>query len=160
MLIQDWTTDIKSKDSALCDLKDEEKDLLEDLPPMRTPCKIDIDKPEDAPKPESDSKPETQPKAKTNEQRIKSTDYSKWDKYDPDEEILRMDLDEERTKEQAQIKTRKIQTPSTKEEHIKICEQSAEEQRLQSQLKKLSQLEREQYGEKSAIPKLTKCFLF
>ncbi|KAM8704716.1 hypothetical protein ACLKA7_009210 [Drosophila subpalustris] len=146
--IYDWTTDIKTKDSTLSGLKDEAKEVLDDLPPMRTPCKIDIDKPEAAPKPKSDSKPETQPKAKTNEQRIKSTDYSKWDKYDPDEEILRMDLEEERTKEQAQIKTRKIQPNSTKEDHIKICEQSAEEQRLQCQLKKLSQLEREQYGEK------------
>jgi len=114
---------------------------------MRTPCKIDIDKQEDVPKPKSDSKPDVQPKVKSNEQRIKSTDYSKWDKYDPDEEILRMDLEEERTKEQAQIKTRQVK-PTAKEEHIKICEQSAEEQRLQCQLKKLSQLEREQYGEK------------
>jgi len=45
---------------------------------MRTPCKIDIDKQEDVPKPKSDSKPDVQPKVKSNEQRIKSTDYSKF----------------------------------------------------------------------------------
>jgi len=114
---------------------------------MRAPCKIDVDKQEDVSKLQPTSKPYEHPKSKPNEQRIKSTDYGKWDKYDPDEEILRMDLEEERTKEQAQIKTRNMQ-PSIKDEHIKICEQSAEEQRLQCQLKKLSQLEREQYGEK------------
>lgn len=128
-------------------LKDEVKEELDDLPAIRTQCKIDIDTQKDAPTTESNSKPDPQPKVKSNEQRIKSTDYNKWDKYDPDEEILRMDLAEERTKEQAQIQTRKVQ-PNTKEEHIKICEQSAEEQRLQCQLKKLSQLEREQYGDK------------
>ncbi|KAL3280994.1 hypothetical protein HHI36_004219 [Cryptolaemus montrouzieri] len=35
------------------------------------------------------------------ESRIKSTDYSTWDKYDPDTEILKMDLEEEKLKKEA-----------------------------------------------------------
>ncbi|XP_064550164.1 sperm-associated antigen 1 [Drosophila montana] len=146
--IYDWTNAIKNKDSALNELKEEAAELATDLPPVRKPCKIEIDKEESetqnsGPVPEPNAKPQLK---STNEKRIKSTDYSKWDKYDPDEEILRMDLEEERSKEQANIKLRKTET--TKEEHIKICEQGAEEQRLQAQLKKLSQIEREQYAEK------------
>lgn len=121
--------------------------VLEDyLPPVRTPCKIDLEK-----QPSVDGKNKPQPPqpcvSKSNEQRIKSTDYSKWDKYDPDEEILRMDLAEERTKEQVQTKGRKMEKLS-KEEHTRMCEEAAEELRLQAQLKKLSKLEREQYAEK------------
>ncbi|XP_050514848.1 sperm-associated antigen 1-like [Diabrotica virgifera virgifera] len=35
-----------------------------------------------------------------NEKRIASTDYKSWDKYDPDTEILKMDLEEERKKQE------------------------------------------------------------
>ncbi|XP_030573541.1 sperm-associated antigen 1 isoform X2 [Drosophila novamexicana] len=147
--IYDWTNDIKNKDSALNELKEESAELATDLPPVRKPCKIEIDKEESetqnsGPVPKPNAKPQLK---STNEERIKSTDYNKWDKYDPDEEILRMDLEEERSKEHAKIKLRKTET-TTKEEHIKICEKGADEQRLQAQLKKLSQIEREQYAEK------------
>ncbi|XP_034116163.1 sperm-associated antigen 1 [Drosophila albomicans] len=151
--IYDWNDDIKTKDSALNELKEETNDDdASGMPPVRTPCKIDVDKPNNESKPKTDSSQKANEKstAKTNEQRIKSTDYGKWDKYDPDEEILRMDLEEERTKEQAQIKVKKM-APLIKEELPNICEQSVEEQRLQCQLKKLSHLEREQYGEKHRL---------
>lgn len=121
----------------------------DDLPPVRAPCKIDMEK-----QPSADEKNKSQPAqssvaqtSKSNEQRIKSTDYGKWDKYDPDEEILRMDLEEERTKEQVETKGRKIEKLS-KEEQKRMSEETSEQLRLQTQLKKLSKLEREQYAEK------------
>lgn len=127
-----------------------------DLPPVRKTTKIEIDKDEtEKPKSKAASAPSARPQSKsTNEQRIKSTDYSKWDKYNPDEEILRMDLEQERAKEQAQIKLKSVLQPTSKEEQIKQCE-SAEEQRLQAQLKTLTQVEREQYAERLAGKQLS-----
>lgn len=121
----------------------------DDLPPVRTPCKIDLENPisVDEKKKSQPAQPSASPKSTSNEERIKSTDYSKWDKYDPDEEILRMDLEEERTKEQVQTKGRQIEKLS-KAEEMRKREQAAEEQRMQAQLKKLTKLEREQYAEK------------
>ncbi|KAH8406976.1 hypothetical protein KR222_002132, partial [Zaprionus bogoriensis] len=153
--IYDWTNDIKSKDSQLNELKQETPADTEDgLPPIRTPSKIDMAMQQAADgkaKPgEAQLNTSAMSKTKANEQRIKSTDYGKWDKYDPDEEILRMDLEEERTKEQAQAKGRQIEKMS-QQEHIKICEQEAEKLRLNAQLKRLSQMEREQYAEKYRI---------
>lgn len=116
------------------------------LPPVRTPCKIDLEKPTTGEE-KNKSQPTATPKTNSNEQRIKSTDYSKWDKYDPDEEILRMDLEEERSKEQVQTKGRQIEKLSKAEEK-RNREQAEEEQRMQAQLKKLTKLEREQYAEK------------
>lgn len=123
---------------------------------MRKTTKIDIDKDEtetskNKPAPKPSAKP--QPKS-TNEQRIKSTDYSKWDKYDPDEEILRMDLEQEREKEQAQIKLKNI-INTKKEDQLEISEEITEQQRLNAQIAKLSQVEREQYAEKWAEQSLS-----
>ncbi|CAG9839191.1 unnamed protein product [Diabrotica balteata] len=42
-------------------------------------------------------------KQPSNEKRIASTDYKSWDKYDPDTEILKMDLEEERKKQEALV---------------------------------------------------------
>lgn len=118
---------------------------------MRKTTKIDIDKDEtetSKPKPAPNSSAKPQPRS-TNEQRIKSTDYRKWDKYDPDEEILRMDLEQEREKEQAQIKLKNI-IKTKKEDQAEISEESTEQQRLNALIAKLSQVEREQYAEKWA----------
>ncbi|XP_056644783.1 sperm-associated antigen 1 [Diorhabda sublineata] len=38
---------------------------------------------------------------KISEKRINSTDYKSWDKYDPDTEILKMDIEEEKAKKEA-----------------------------------------------------------
>ncbi|TDG49962.1 hypothetical protein AWZ03_003472 [Drosophila navojoa] len=147
--IYDWTNEIKNKDNVLSELKEEDTVPSLDIPPVRKTTKIDIDKDEtetskNKPAPKASAKP--QPKS-TNEQRIKSTDYSKWDKYDPDEEILRMDLEQEREKEQAQIKLKNI-IKTKKEDQMEISEESTEQQRLNAQIAKLSQVEREQYAEK------------
>ena len=40
-------------------------------------------------------------------ERIKSTDYSKWDKFDADAAELKIDLDEERQREQVELKNKK-----------------------------------------------------
>lgn len=40
-------------------------------------------------------------------ERIKSTDYNKWDKYDADAAVLKIDLDEERKKEAIEAKNKK-----------------------------------------------------
>ncbi|XP_017023317.1 sperm-associated antigen 1 [Drosophila kikkawai] len=143
--ILDWTQDIKTKDSALNELKNEKQSL--DLPSIRKLGKIELDKP--SPEPAKPTPAASSQPAKAKESRIKSTDYSKWDKYDPDEEILRMDLDEERSKEEADLKISIKDKPATKKE-LKD-EKQAMYERLQTQLKRLSQLEREQFADKHRL---------
>ncbi|KAH8363304.1 hypothetical protein KR084_008010 [Drosophila pseudotakahashii] len=141
--ILDWTDAVKSKDSALNELKKSKQKL--DLPSVRKLSKIELEK-----QSTETSKPvvkaESQPKAKIKDDRIKSTDYQKWDKYDPDEEILRMDLAEERNNEQAEQKISTYQK-STKENELEN-EKGSLYERLQTQLKNLSQVEREQFAER------------
>ncbi|KAH8242606.1 hypothetical protein KR032_000522 [Drosophila birchii] len=144
--ILDWTQDIKTKDDALNELKNEKQAL--DIPSIRKLGKIELDKPSTAkptkPAPAAPPQPE-----KAKESRIKSTDYRKWDKYDPDEEILRMDLEEERSKEEGDLKMPIKDKPATKKE-LKN-EKDAMYERLQTQLKRLSQVEREQFAEKHRL---------
>ncbi|XP_017143440.1 sperm-associated antigen 1 [Drosophila miranda] len=144
--ILDWTHDIKSKDNALNELKNDVECLGLDLAPMRKPAKIDADLSST-----KQSKPVKAPPEppKTTEKRIRSTDYNKWDKYDPDEEILRMELAEERTKEQEEQKNRPDPTPISEE--VLKSERNELQERLQEQLKKLSQVEREQFAEKRRL---------
>lgn len=141
--ILDWTEDIKTKDNALNELKNEKQPL--ELPSVRKLAKIELDKPSTGSAKPAEAAPPPPP-AKAKESRIKSTDYRKWDKYDPDEEILRMDLNEERAKEEVEQKVISHQKPATKEE-LKN-EKDAMYERLQAQLKRLSQLEREQFADK------------
>ncbi|KAL9893277.1 spag1 axonemal dynein assembly factor isoform 1-T2 [Glossina fuscipes fuscipes] len=90
-----WNQDIKNKDHKLQKLADENdsndtKNLR--LPPVRTSGKIQSSK--------------VEKETKDPPTRIKSTDYSKWDKYDADEEVLRMELAEERIVEDVERKNR------------------------------------------------------
>lgn len=55
---------------------------------------------------------------KDNPQRIKSTDYASWDKYDPDTEILKLDLEEEKLK--TDVKKKEFAKP--KEKKVQISE--------------------------------------
>ncbi|XP_022216306.2 sperm-associated antigen 1-like [Drosophila obscura] len=149
----DWTRAIKSKDAALNDLKNDMESLGLEVAPMRKPAKIDADMSSTKQQSKPVSAPPEPPK--TTEKRIRSTDYNKWDKYDPDEEILRMELTEERTKEQEELKNRPDPTPTptptqTSEEVIK-SEKEALYERLQEHLKKLSQVEREQFAQKHRL---------
>lgn len=47
------------------------------------------------------------PNVNKENKRISSTDYSKWDKYDADVEVLRIELEEERKQESIEIKNRR-----------------------------------------------------
>ncbi|KAH8381767.1 hypothetical protein KR009_000036 [Drosophila setifemur] len=147
--IMDWTNDIKTKDTALNELKKYNQSL--DLPSVRKLSKIEPDKASTGPsKPESkDKTPGPAQPTKVKDERIRSTDYRKWDKYDPDEEVLRMDLEEERTLEQVEKEFASHQK-SLSEEALKEDKKSMYE-RLQLHLKKLSQLEKEQFAEKHRL---------
>ncbi|SPP81117.1 sperm-associated antigen 1 [Drosophila guanche] len=148
--VLDWTHDIKSKDNALNELKNDMACLGLDVAPMRKPAKIDADMP--STKKQSKPKPPAPPMPpKTTEKRIRSTDYNKWDKYDPDEEILRMELSEERTKEQEELKNRHDPKPTPTSEEILKSEKEALYERLQQHLKKLSQVEKEQFAERHRL---------
>ncbi|XP_017131848.1 sperm-associated antigen 1 [Drosophila elegans] len=144
--ILEWTDDIKTKDSALNELK-KEKQVLE-LPNVRKLSKIELDKQSNEPSKPA-AKVSTQSKTKNKDDRIKSTDYRKWDKYDPDEEILRMDLDEERGKEQAEQRITSRQKLANEKELQN--EKASLFERLQTELKNLSQLEREQFAERHRL---------
>lgn len=117
------------------------------MPSVRKLAKIDLEKPStDQSKPTKTApQPAAQP-PKPKEERIKATDYRKWDKYDPDEELLRMDLNEERNKEEAEAKMASQQKPIS--EDALLDEKKSMYERLQMHLKKLSPLEREQFAEK------------
>lgn len=48
-------------------------------------------------------------KQMSTQKRIKSSDYNSWDKYDADTECLKMDLHEERDREEMEMKAKKLQ---------------------------------------------------
>lgn len=113
---------------------------------MRKLSKIDLEKESKTEKPKPAPKATSPSNTKNKEARIKSTDYRKWDKYDPDEEILRMDLNEERDQEQREKiisnHSKSVTTDKLQSERDSLYE------RLQAQLKNLSQLEKEQFAER------------
>ncbi|EDV43569.1 uncharacterized protein Dana_GF16464 [Drosophila ananassae] len=147
--IMDWTNAIKSKDQALNELKKDK--LLLDMPSVRKLAKIDLEKSStEQSKPTKKAQvPAAAQPSKPKEERIKATDYRKWDKYDPDEELLRMDLNEERNKEEEEAKMASQQKPIS--EDALLDEKKSMYERLQMHLKKLSPLEREQFAEKHRL---------
>ncbi|EAT35747.1 AAEL012096-PA [Aedes aegypti] len=74
-----WEKDMQNIQNAMLDGKE---DAPRYLPPVRTTSLND-----------------KKCSSKTQQNRIKSSDYENWDRYDPDAEILKMDLEEERHKE-------------------------------------------------------------
>uniref|UniRef100_A0A1I8QDX4 Uncharacterized protein n=1 Tax=Stomoxys calcitrans TaxID=35570 RepID=A0A1I8QDX4_STOCA len=134
--IYDWNHDIKTKDKKLQNLKLEE-DVENRLPPVRRNARISLSKKDTTSANNLPNKPD----------RIKSTDYSKWDKYDDEEEILRMDLAEERVKEEVERKNLlnsqkygKSSTPKIEE----ILDESTKEKELFGHL---SDIEKEKLSE-------------
>lgn len=83
---------------------------------------------------------------KEKQERIASTDYTKWDKYDPDEEILRMELTDERTKEEIDRKNR-INMEKTKAANKSAMQSKSTKHLLESKLKDLSNIEKEKLSE-------------
>ncbi|XP_061392618.1 sperm-associated antigen 1 [Musca vetustissima] len=139
--IYDWNKDIKTKDKTLQQLSKEASGEPQ-LPPVRKQAQISLKKLEN--QSSGNSKKETNSQQKV--ERIKSTDYSKWDKYDPEEEILRQDLAEERAQEEIERKNRlnlqKIKTTSPTIEEI--FEDSEKEK---DDGPKLSDIEKEKLSE-------------
>lgn len=93
--ILDWSSDAKEVDKQLNEMGTD-TEIFKKTTEVRTK-KIVLGKP-------------TQKEAQSNtrsENRIKSTDYSAWDKFDADTEILKMDLQEEKIKEEIERKNRK-----------------------------------------------------
>uniref|UniRef100_A0A182NV72 Fatty acyl-CoA reductase C-terminal domain-containing protein n=1 Tax=Anopheles dirus TaxID=7168 RepID=A0A182NV72_9DIPT len=93
--LNEWQTEMKSLSNEIRASEDICTQDDPSIPPVR---KILPEK--DASAAESTQRP-PQP------QRIKSCDYAKWDKFDPDTEMLKMDLDEERHREMVRINNRK-----------------------------------------------------
>ncbi|KAF5300747.1 hypothetical protein FQA39_LY10992 [Lamprigera yunnana] len=90
--LKEWQKDINKKDKELDERKVKE-----------VHCNVEIRK----------IKNESKPPFRSNEKRIASTDYESWDKYDPDTEILKLDLQEEKIKNEALIKQDKLKKTKT-----------------------------------------------
>lgn len=94
--IVEWYTEAKLVDQELQKLKSESNDGNNDIVSRKTQKLI------------LDSKKTEKPiKASDSKKRINSTDYSAWDKFDADSEILKMELDEEKNEEEIDRKNRK-----------------------------------------------------
>ncbi|XP_037811424.1 sperm-associated antigen 1 [Lucilia sericata] len=117
--IYDWNQDIKSTDKQLLKLVKENDTNPAQLPPIRKGGRILQTK----------NKVETSKSGVSNKesQRIKSTDYNKWDKYDAEEEILRLDLAEEREQEELERKNRLNMEKCLKKPCLTITEITDEE---------------------------------
>lgn len=99
-ILQDWNRNIKDTDEKLKTIGGEDVSSV----PIRKTSSI-VEK-----KPEKKEAAKSQPAKKDNKkERISSTDYRKWDKYNADVEVLRMELEEEREQESIEIKNRRNQ---------------------------------------------------
>ncbi|XP_065366543.1 sperm-associated antigen 1 [Calliphora vicina] len=138
--IYDWNKDIKTTDKKLQNLVEETESLM---PPIRKTGRI-LQKQNN--KEKSNNTTNTSKESQST-QRIKSTDYNKWDKYDAEEEILRQDLAEEREQEEVERKNR-INMDKFIKQPLTITEITAEEE-LQplDKLSKLSEIEKEKISE-------------
>ena len=87
--MKNFVAEMKQQDKILNEIKPTSKSNKNE-PPIR------------APKTVNDSS-----KSKKSSERIKSTDYSKWDKFDADAAVLKIDLDDERQREIAEAKNKK-----------------------------------------------------
>ncbi|CAH0557134.1 unnamed protein product [Brassicogethes aeneus] len=69
---------------------------------------------------------EPQDNKQENPKRISSTDYQTWDKFDPDTEILKIDLEEEKLKKEAQEREKKEKEKVKKKKTVKFNEYTTE----------------------------------
>ncbi|XP_055904208.1 sperm-associated antigen 1 [Eupeodes corollae] len=99
--ITEWSTDIKNKDSLLSKIQQgSQNDAVPELPPIRKGGKVTTKKEV------SNANNNPEKKSRNTGQVKSSTNYNQWDKYDADSEILKMDLAEERNKEEVERKNR------------------------------------------------------
>lgn len=115
------------------------------LPPVRKNARISLAKNNEVSSSMQNSTNSVANSGKT--ERIKSTDYHKWDRYDPDEEIVRLDLAEERAKEEVERKnllnTQKFSSSGT----LKIEEIPEETDKEKNKVENLSKIEKEKLSE-------------
>ncbi|KAG5670738.1 hypothetical protein PVAND_000980 [Polypedilum vanderplanki] len=84
--MKSWLNEMKKQDQILKEIKPKENKTE---PPIRK---------------STNGVEKTVPKS---QERIKSTDYSKWDKFDADAAVLKIDLDEERQREAVELKNKR-----------------------------------------------------
>ncbi|XP_073817976.1 spag1 axonemal dynein assembly factor [Musca autumnalis] len=143
--IYDWNHEIKTKDKTLQILSKKEppNEENQNLPPVRKNAHISLKKKEK----DSSVTASNVGNSSGKVERIKSTDYSKWDKYDAEEEILRLDLAEERAQEEVERQNRlnlqKIKTTTPKIEEI-VTDGGENERGV---LQNLSDIEKEKLSE-------------
>lgn len=97
--IVDWFTDVKNIDKVLQKMKTDSNDEIPETVAKKT-NKIVLW--------ENKKKEQVSNNLIT---RIKSTDYSAWDKFDADSEVLKIELEEEKIKEEMERKNRKESSP-------------------------------------------------
>lgn len=140
---KDWNHDIKTTDKKLQELTKENKSeqvTNSQIPPIRKGGNILQNQ---------NDKQKSSNSIQTNKGRIKSTDYNKWDKYDPEEEILRLDLAEERQKEELERKNR-LNMEKYYKQPLEITEIMEEDEKVLSPKDKwlnLSEVEKEKISE-------------
>ncbi|XP_036324530.1 sperm-associated antigen 1 [Rhagoletis pomonella] len=141
--IYEWTNNIKVKDKELSVAEKMVADL--DVPPVRKGGPI-LQSGERADSVSAQSAIDRTKESKTIKKasdRIKSTDYQKWDKYDADEECIRMELAEERVQEEIERKNRLNKQKSKTQRNVEGG-RDAKERDVKS---KLTAVERESLSE-------------
>lgn len=141
--LQDWNHDIKAKDKKLQKLNQDSSDSQ--LPPVRKNARISLAKKNEVSSSMQNSTNSVANSGKT--ERIRSTDYHKWDRYDADEEILRLDLAEERAKEEVERKNRLNTQKFSSSGTPKIEEILEETDKEKDKVENLSEIEKEKLSE-------------
>ncbi|XP_018786692.1 PREDICTED: sperm-associated antigen 1 [Bactrocera latifrons] len=145
--IFDWTHNIKVKDVELSAAAEKMAKLDLGVPPVRKSGVIkQCDENNEHKSKQNGGLAATTSKIST--ERIKSTDYGKWDKYDADEECLRMELAEERVQEEVERKNRlNKQKSKLQVEHDNNKVTAAETVKEQDVLSKFTDVECERLAE-------------
>lgn len=85
--MKSWIDEMKKQDKIVKEIKS----VIKNEPPIRTVKEKNVD----------------ESKNSKNHERIKSTDYDKWDKFDADAAELKIDFDEERQREMVECKNKR-----------------------------------------------------
>ncbi|XP_067629017.1 sperm-associated antigen 1 [Eurosta solidaginis] len=141
--IYDWTNNIKVTDNKLSAAAEKMAPDLA-LPPIRKGGIIKKSSEEKETEKQNQTTKATKP-LKTSCERIKSTDYNKWDKYDADVEVLRMELAEERVQEEVERKNLGNKQKSKLQE--KGAGGDADSLKQRDVMSKLTEVERERLAE-------------
>ncbi|KAL5281238.1 SPAG1 family protein [Megaselia abdita] len=109
--IVDWSSDVKNVDKFLQKIGSSSNENCVETVPRKTK-KIILG---------GNTTKDTKTSDSKSQNRIKSTDYSAWDKFDAETEILKMDLEEEKVKEEVERMNRlNLQSSKDLNEDLKI----------------------------------------